>query len=48
MPAGSDQYGLMLSACVLWPGIHIGGALGSMVPVSLSFAIAPIQICLHC
>ena len=36
MPAGTDQYGLMLSAAVSWPGSHIGGALGStMPPVSL-------------
>src|SRR6187549_3683777 len=46
-PAGTDQYGEMLSAFMSWPGNHIGGALGSAVPVSLFFATAPIQICLH-
>ncbi len=47
MTAGRDQYGEMLFAVGLWPGIHIGGALGSMPTPRRFFAIAPSQICLH-
>ena len=43
-PAGTDQYGLMLSAFMSWPGSHIVAALGSTVPDSLFFATAPILI----